>query len=244
MKRAVASSILVSVMLLAVAVTAEAQQPKIPRIGYLSPGGDPNAPGFQVEAFRRGLQDLGYVEGKNILIEYRYAEGKPDRRLSLVRELVQLKVDVLVLTSLDSIREAKQVTKLISVVMVATVDPVSTGLVDSLARPGGNVTGLTRLMRDLSGKRLELLKEVVPHGISRVGVLWDGDTRAAGIAFKEYEAAAQPLKIDLQSLERYEARSQIWTEHFKLRSRVARARSSRFPVACWREIESRLQTLP
>jgi ABC-type uncharacterized transport system substrate-binding protein len=190
-----------SALLCALCSSAAAQHPKIPRIGYISPGGDPDAPGFQVEAFRRGLQDLGYVEGKNILIEYRYAEGKPDRRLSLVRELVQLKVDVLVLTSLDSIREAKQVTKLIPIVMVATVDPVSAGLVDSLARPRGNITGLTRLMRDLSGKRLELLKEVVPHGISRVGVLWDVDTRAARIAFKEYEAAAQPLKIELQSLE-------------------------------------------
>ena len=190
-----------SALLCAFCSSAAAQHPKIPRIGYISPGGDPDAPGFQVEAFRRGLQDLGYVEGKNILIEYRYAEGKPDRRLSLVRELVQLKVDVLVLTSLDSIREAKQVTKLIPVVMVATVDPVSTGLVDSLARPGGNVTGLTRLMRDLSGKRLELLKEVVPHRISRVGVLWDVDTRAGGIGFKEYEVAAQALKMDLQSLE-------------------------------------------
>ena len=200
-RRKKVSYLTLGALLLVLCSSATAQQSKILRIGYLDPSGDPNSPNFQLEAFRRGLRDLGYIEGKNILVEYRYAEGKPDRRLSLVRELVQLKVDVLVLTSLDSIREAKQVTKLIPIVMVATVDPVSAGLVDSLPRPGGNVTGLARLTRELGGKRLELLKEVVPHGISRLGVLWDVDSRAAGIGFKEYEAVAGALKIDLQPLE-------------------------------------------
>jgi putative ABC transport system substrate-binding protein len=180
---------------------AEAQQPaKIPRIGYLSQSGDPNTPGPQVEAFRQGLRDLGYIEEKNILVEYRYQEGKPARRDSLVAELVQLKVDVLVLGSLPAIRAAKQATKTIPIVMVTTQDPVATGLVDSLARPGGNITGLTRLTRELSGKRLELLKEVVPR-ISRVGVLRDTDAEVSAIAFKEYEAAARILKIQLQSVE-------------------------------------------
>jgi putative tryptophan/tyrosine transport system substrate-binding protein len=160
--------------------------------------GDPKTPGYHVEAFRQGLRDLGYVEGKNILIEYRYAEGKPDRLLSLVRELVQLKVDILVVTA--AFRAAKQATKTIPIVMVTTGDPVATGLVDSLARPGGNITGLTRLTRDLSGKRLELLKEAVPR-ISRVGALWDVDNPGAAISFKEYEAAARALKIQSQSLE-------------------------------------------
>ena len=139
------------------------------------------------------MRDLGYVEGKNILIEYRYVEGKADRIPSLVAELVQLKVDVLVAASPPAIRAAKQATKTIPIVMVTTQDPVATGLVDSLARPGGNITGLTRLTRDLSGKRLELLKEVVP-AISRVGVLWDAEQSRTS-TFKEYEAAARALKI-------------------------------------------------
>ena len=181
-------------------MVAEAQQPKkIPRIGYLSGAGDPSNPGPNVEAFRRGLQELGYIEGKNILVEYRYIEGKRDRVPSLVAELVQLKVDVLVSPNLPAIRAAKQATKTIPIVMVINWDPVAEGLIDSLARPGGNITGLSRLTRDLSGKRLELLKEVVP-GISRVGVLEDAG-RAVLKAFKDYQAAGRALKIQLQSLE-------------------------------------------
>jgi len=181
--------------------SAEAQQPgTIPRVGYLAAGGDPNNPGSLVEAFRQGLRDLGYIEGKNILVEFRYGEGKRDRVLSLVAELVQLKVDVLVVTSLTSIQAAKQATKTIPIVMVTVQDPVETGIVDSLASPGGNITGLTTLARELSGKRLELLKEVVPR-MSRAGVLWDANAPGAIIGFKEYEAAARALKIQLQSLE-------------------------------------------
>ena len=149
---------------------------KIPRIGYVRVVGVPSIPGPNVEAFRQGLRDLGYVEGKNILIEYRYAEGKRDRVPSLVAELVQLKVDVLVSPDGPAIRAAKQATKTIPIVMVINQDPVATGLVDSLARPGGNITGISRLTRELSGKRLELLTEVVP-GISRVGILWDPSAR-------------------------------------------------------------------
>ena len=186
-------------MLFALHVSADAQQPaKVPRIGYLSPSGDPYTPGTHVEAFRQGLRDLGYIEGKNILVEYRYQEGKQDRRDSLVAELVQLKVDVLVLGSLPAIRAAKQATKTIPIVVVTTQDPVATGLVDSLARPGGNITGLTRLTRELSGKRLELLKEVVP-GISRVGALLSAQQSRDD--FKWYEAPARALKIQLQLLE-------------------------------------------
>src|SRR5206468_2277116 len=180
---------------------AEAQQPKkVPRIGFLAGSGDPNPPGPWVEAFRQGLRDLGYTEGKNVLVEYRYVEGKLNRIPSLVAELVQLKVDVLVVVALSAIRAAKQSTKTIPIVMVATVDPVATGLIDSLAHPGGNITGLTRLQRELSGKRLELLTEVIP-GISRVGVLWEPEDPAAAIAFKEYDAAAHALKIQPQPLE-------------------------------------------
>ena len=179
---------------------AEAQQAaKIPRIGYVS-GGSPSDPGPLVEAFQQGLRDLGYAEGKNILVERRYAEGNTERVPGLVTELVQRKVDVLVVGTLVGIRAAKQATKTIPVVMVTTQDPVATGIVDSLARPGGNITGVTTLTRDLSGKRLELLKEAVV-GISRVGVLWDTNAGPGpAIAFKEYEAAAGSLKIRLQSL--------------------------------------------
>jgi ABC-type uncharacterized transport system substrate-binding protein len=201
MKRAAVPSILVVVVFLALGVMAEAQQPgKVPRIEYVAANEDPNIPGPNVEAFRQGLQDRGYTEGKNILVEYRYAEGQLDRVPSLVAELVQLKVDVLVSGNFATIRAAKQATKTIPIVIVTAQDPVAAGLVDSLARPGGNITGLTRLTRELSGKRLELLKEIVPR-ISRVGVIWDTNAPGPVIAFKEYETAAQALKIFLLSLE-------------------------------------------
>ena len=190
-------------LLFALCSSAAAQQPaNIPRIGYVSGSGNPKAPGPLVEGFRQGLRDLGYIEGKNILVEYRYTvEGGLDRIPGLVTELVQLKVDVLVATSTSAIRAAKQATKTIPIVMVSPTDPVATGFVDSLARPGGNITGVVRLTRELSGKRLELLKEAVPR-ISRVGVLWDGNAAPGpAIAFKEYEAAARRLKLEFQSLE-------------------------------------------
>jgi putative tryptophan/tyrosine transport system substrate-binding protein len=174
-----------------------AQQPgKVHRIGYLSARGAVSLPRSYSEGFRQGLRDLGYIEGKNILIEFRYAEGKLDRFPSLVAELLQLKVDVLVSTETAAIRAAKQATKTIPIVFVTVQDPVAAGYVDSLARPGANITGLTRLTRELSGKRLELLKEMVPR-ISRIGLL--GEVNASG--FKDYEAAAGALKIQLQSLE-------------------------------------------
>jgi putative ABC transport system substrate-binding protein len=161
--------------------------------------GDANNPGRAPEAFRRGLRDLGYIEGKNILVEFRYSEGNNERMPSLVAELVQLKVDVLVVGSLPSMRAAKQATKTIPIVMVTTQDPVATGFVDSLARPGGNITGVTSLQRELSGKRLELLKDVVP-GISRVGALVSAGQVSLG-DFKPYEAPARALKLQLQLIE-------------------------------------------
>ena len=173
-----------STVLFALCLPVEAQQPKkVPRIGYMSASGDANNPGSNVEAFRQGLRDLGYFEGKNILVEYRYAEGKLDRIPGLVAELVQLNVDVLVVGVLTAFRAAKQATKTIPIVMVTNLDPVATGLVDSLARPGGNITGLTGLARELGGKRLELFKEAVP-GISRVGVLWDADAQSRLLVLK------------------------------------------------------------
>ena len=184
-------------MLFALCVSAEAQQSKkIPRIGFLTAGGNQ----FSFEAFRQGLRNLGYIEGKNIVIESRSAEGDQERIPGLVTELVQLKVDVLISGTLVAIRAAKQATNSIPIVMVLSVDPVATGLVDSLAHPGGNITGHTNLARDLSGKRLELFKEVVP-GISHIGMLRDADDPSAALGFKEYETVARALKIQLQSLE-------------------------------------------
>src|SRR6266576_6230875 len=187
-------------MLLALCFFAEAQQPtKGPRIGFVSTSGVPNAPGRQIEAFRRGLRDLGYIEGQNILVEYRFVEGKMDRAAGLVADLIGLKVDVLVVNALTPVRAAKEATRTIPIVMLTSQDPVETGLVDSLARPGGNITGIARLTRDLSGKRLELLKEVVPK-LSRVAVLMNEDEAGAAIALKEYEEVAGALKVILQPL--------------------------------------------
>jgi len=196
MIRTTLGCVLPTVLLLSVS-SVQAQHPKkIPRIGFVTGSGDAKNPGPVVEAFQQGLRDLGYVEGKNILVEYRYIEAKRDRIPGIVAELVQLKVDVFVSPTQSVIRAAKQATKTIPIVMAINGDPVALGLIDSLARPGGNITGLTSLNRELSGKRLELFKEVVPR-ISRVGVLTD---TASGTGLEEYEMAAGDLKIPLQSL--------------------------------------------
>jgi putative ABC transport system substrate-binding protein len=189
----------VGALLLMLAVDAQAQQGKMPRIGYVSTN-YASAPGPLVESFRQGLRDLGYVEGKNITVEYRFAEGKDDRMRAFVKELVDLKVDILVVPTLDAVRSAKQATTSIPIVMVVNADPVTTGLVDSLARPGGNLTGVSRLQLQLSGKRLELLKETVPRA-AHVAVLRDAESQAANIGLKEYEAAAPGLKVQLLPLD-------------------------------------------
>jgi len=185
--------------LLAVYLPAEAQQPKkIPRIGFLlgtSPGPDP-----RVEGFRQGLRDLGYVEGKNIAIEWRYAEGKEDLVPKLAAELVHLNVEIIVTDGTNVTRAAKNATKTIPIVMASDADAVGMGFVASLARPGGNITGLVNLFAGLSGKRLELLKEAIP-GISRVGIVWNPENSASVSGFKETQEAAQALAMQLQSLE-------------------------------------------
>src|SRR5512132_1548519 len=158
-------------VILASVLFAEAQQPKkVPRIGYLS-ATDPASDSTRIEPIRLALRELGYMEGQNIAIEYRYAEGKFDRAPELAAELVRLKVDLIVVSGGDPwIRAAKSATKTIPIVMVGGgIDPVKAGLVESLARPGGNVTGITILSRELGGKRLELLKEAVPK-LARVAV--------------------------------------------------------------------------
>jgi putative ABC transport system substrate-binding protein len=140
------------------------------------------------------------VDGKNIVIGHRYAEGRLDRMPPFVHEFVQQEVDLIVAVNNVVIRAAKEATKTIPIVMISSIDPVDAGYVDSFARPGGNITGLTHLARDISAKRVELLKEVLPK-LSRVGVLWDADGPGPAVAVKEYEAAAQAFKLELRSLE-------------------------------------------
>jgi len=179
---------------------AQAQQSgKIPRVGYVSLVSAPSKPSRNHEAFLRGLRDLGYVHKKNIVVEFRYGQGRLDRLPSLITELLQLPIDVLVSGDDNTIRFAKDATKTIPIVMVINHDPVATGIVDSLARPGRNITGISRLTRELSGKRLELLTELNP-GMTRVGILWDVNGEGSKISFKEYEAAARLFRIQLKSL--------------------------------------------
>jgi putative ABC transport system substrate-binding protein len=203
MKKAAVPSILVAVVLLVAAVIAEAQQPKkVPRIGYLSPV-DPATDSPRAEGIRRALRELGYIEGQNIAIEYRYAEGKRDRLPELAADLVRLKVDIIIVASGDAtIQAAKNATKTIPIVMAGTgSDPVRAGHVESLARPGGNVTGLTNLTRELGGKRLELLKEAVPK-LSRVAVLYDPASPPSLHEVKELlPADARALKLTIQPWE-------------------------------------------
>jgi ABC-type uncharacterized transport system substrate-binding protein len=197
MKRATASSILVAVMLLAVAVKAEAQQPKkVPRIGYLTLTSSPRGP----EAFLQGLRELGYIEGQNIVIEYRNAAGRAERLSDLAAELVRLNVDVIVAGASQSALAAKQATRTIAVVFHGVGDPVAQGLVASLARPGGNITGLASLSPEVGGKRLELLKEAVPTA-SRVAVVWNPTNSSNSLQVKEIRTAAQTLALRIQSLE-------------------------------------------
>jgi putative ABC transport system substrate-binding protein len=191
----------VAVILLAVAVIAQAQRPtKIPKIGFLVV---PPQSFFadRMESFRQGLQKLGYVEGENIIIEYRYAEGKLDRLPELAKELVAVKVDVIVTTSTQSVVAVKSATRSIPIVFGGVQDPVAAGIIDSLARPGGNATGLSILAPELGGKRLELLKEAVPR-VTRVALFWSpGAQGVGGDAVKATHSAARGLGLQLKSLE-------------------------------------------
>lgn len=181
---------------------AQAQQliKPMPRIGFLSSSGSPTTPSAAFNAFRSSLQDLGYIDGKTVVFERRFAEGRLDHMPALVDDLLQQKVDVIFVTNNVAIRAAREATKSIPIVMITTVDPVAAGYVNSISRPGGNITGLATLTRDLSAKRVELLKQLLPK-MTRLGVLWDGDAPGPKIAFKEYTTAARAFKLDLRSLE-------------------------------------------
>ena len=178
----------------------DAQQPtKIPRIGFLA-GTKPAPVAARVAAFRQGLRELGYVEGKNIVVEWRYAEGKADRERELAAELARLKVDVIVSAGPTVTRALKEATSTIPIVMGQDGNPVASGLVASLARPGGNITGLSNLSPELSGKRLELLKEIAPN-LSLVTVIGSSNEPDNPQILKEMELAAGALKVKLQYLD-------------------------------------------
>ncbi|HEX5607558.1 MAG TPA: ABC transporter substrate-binding protein, partial [Candidatus Binatia bacterium] len=199
---AASSTFALCALLFVLCVSADAQQAiKIPRIGYISGTGNATDQGPYVESLRRGLRDLGHVNGRNIVIEFRGAEGKLDRVKGLISELVHLNVDILVIPLRGGILAARDATKTTPIVMVAGIDPVADGLVNNLARPGGNITGLSTLSRELGGKRFELLTEMVPQ-LYRVGVLKNSDepSSAAGI-FEQYQTAAKALNIEIRSLE-------------------------------------------
>jgi len=181
-------------------VTADAQPPaKIPRIGFLS-SNSPSDTALWHQAFRLGLRDLGWVEGQNISIEYRYAEGRSDRLPDLAADLVRLKVDIIVASANTVALAAKKATRAIPIVMAAAGDPVASGLVESLARPGGNITGLSQMNTELVGKRLALLKEMVPK-LSRVAVLWNPQGTTSPLSWKEIQLPARELGVQLHSLE-------------------------------------------
>jgi putative tryptophan/tyrosine transport system substrate-binding protein len=175
--------------------SAFAQQ--VPRLGFLGTN-SPSDISARIEAFRQGLRDLGYIEGQNIVIEYRWAEGKPDLLPKLAAELAKLRVDIIVTHGEAAIRSLKQATRTIPIVVGVTGDLVVTGHAGSLARPGGNVTGLVDTSP--SGKRLEILKEILPK-ISRIAVLWNGANPVKRLDFKESEAAAHSMGLRLRSLE-------------------------------------------
>ena len=200
MKKTGWSVIWIAAVLLTVAMVAHAQQPtRVPRIGYLTTA-SLSAFATRTEAFRQGLRELGYIEGKNILIEYRYADGKPDRVPALADELVRIKVDIIVTGGAPATLSAKDATRTIPIVMASDADPVGSGVVASLARPGGNITGFSTLATDISGKRLELLKEIVPK-LSHVAVFGTSTYPGNGQALKEMEVAAREFGMKLQYLD-------------------------------------------
>ena len=189
--------LVIAFVLLVCGAVAEAQQPaKVARIGFLASFG--SGPDTRIKAFQQGLRELGYIEGKNIVIEYRYAEGSNDRLTNFAADFVRVKVDVIVTGSTIAVRAAKKLAETIPVVMAGTGDPVGTGLVASLSRPGGNVTGLSSVGPELNTKRLELLKETVT-GVSRIAVLFNGANPSNVAALKQVEIAARALGVQIQS---------------------------------------------
>ncbi len=195
MKKGTLTLFISATLVLAPAYLAHAQkQASIPRIGVLLLGAPPNA---NLDAFIQGLRELGYIEGKNILIEYRFAEGKADRLPELATELIQLKVEAIFTTGTPAIFALKKATKTIPIVFFSTSDPIGTGVVASLAHPGGNITGISVLASELWPKRLELLKEISPK-LSRVAMLWNKGNAGMALEAKATQEVAGPLGVALQ----------------------------------------------
>jgi putative ABC transport system substrate-binding protein len=184
--------------MLAAPLAGEAQQPRVYRLGFISPAAS-SAMAARDEAFRQGLRALGYVVGQNITIEYRWGDGKNERLPGFAAELVNLKLDVIVTHGVVATRAVGQASATIPIVIAAADDPLATGLVASLARPGGNITGLSVITPDLSEKRLELLKEILP-GLTRVAVLWNSGNPISEPELRKTEAAGRSLGLQLQSL--------------------------------------------
>ena len=200
MSRHIATVLLLIGFVLATFQFAAAQQPgNIPRIGFLTVS-SASALAARIDAFRHGVRELGYVEGKNIVIEWRSADGKPDRVPAVAAELVRLKVDVIVTGGPQSTRPAREATSTIPIVMAFDNDPVGNGFVASLARPSGNITGLSTFAPELNGKQLELLKEIVPR-LSRVAIFGDSTIPGNAQALKEAELAAGAVEVKLQYLD-------------------------------------------
>jgi ABC-type uncharacterized transport system substrate-binding protein len=190
-------SLLTLLIVFALSIPAEAQQAKkIPRIGILTA----RSGALETEAFRDGLRELGYIEGQNLVMEYRSADDRLEQLPDLAAELVRLKVDVIVTQSTPATVAAKNATKTIPIIMAGSTDPVATGVVPSLARPGGNITGVTVMNEELAGKRLELLKETSPK-VSHVAVLWNPANSGAAVVLKQTQTAAKQLSLPLESLE-------------------------------------------
>lgn len=184
----------------AVALAALAQPAaKTPRVGVIHMGPADSVPQF-VEAFNQGMREHGYFEGRNVIVERRFGEASTERVRQVAAELVKMKVDVIVIATDQGVAAVRQQTRTIPIVMANSTDPVGTGFVASLARPGGNITGMSAMSPELSGKQLELLKEVVP-GLVRVAILWNPDMRGAVLNYKATEAAARALRLQLQSVE-------------------------------------------
>jgi putative ABC transport system substrate-binding protein len=198
--KCVGLSVIAFVVAVVVAEAAAQQPAKVARIGYLSSAGSLSAISARTEAFRQGLRELGYVEGKNIVIEWRSSEGKADRLAALAAELVRLKVDVVVTAGPSPTRAAKEATSTIPIVMTNEGDPVGTGFVASLARPGGNITGLATLRPELSGKQLELLKEIIPK-LSRLAIIGNSTFPGNAQSLREVEFAAKTFRVQLQYLD-------------------------------------------
>ena len=198
--RLIGLAVVLSLSLFLVPLAAETQQPaSVPRIGVLF-ASTPDATSHLLDGLRQGLREHGYVEGQHIMLERRYGQAGVERMSDLAAELVRIKVRVIVAATDPATAAVRQQTQTIPIVMANSTDPVGTGFVASLARPGGNVTGLSALSPELSGKRLGLLREVVP-GLARVAIIWNPDVRGALFDYKETEAAARSMRLQLQSVE-------------------------------------------